>query len=311
MPDPILILKAMAAAAVIAAVVVLHFGFLWRNARAARAAGPVVGVAVGFALGVWLLGMKFSWPPREDLDRLTLVLLPAAVVVELAAAFVGRWRWVAWLPRLVLTTVAARILLDHSSYLTDLAGPGTREWTAEQTIAILAGLAAALTVVWAATAWLARRSPGRAVPFSLAGACAGAGVLVMLTGYASGGQLGLPLAAALAAAAIASLAVKGPPEPGGMVGLGVVGLFSILMIGRFFGNLSTVPAVVVFAAPLLGWLPELAHRWPRVRAALGVVLVGVPVIVVLALAAQKFVKDSKSSAPGSSGPSIDDYANFK
>src|SRR5262249_52345281 len=159
----ILILKAMAAAAVPAAVVVWLCGILGRNGRMARAAGPVVGVALGFALGVWLLGMEFSWPPREDLDRLTPVLLPAAAGVELVVAFVGRWRWVAWVPRLVLTALAARVLLDQSSYLTDLAGPGTREWTPEQTVTILGGLAAALAVVWAATAWLARRSPGRAV----------------------------------------------------------------------------------------------------------------------------------------------------
>ena len=47
------------------------------------------------------------------------------------------------------------------------------------------------------------------------------------------------------------------------------------------------------------------------RAALGVVLVAVPVVVVLALAVQKFGADSKPSAPGSPGVSIDDYANFK
>jgi hypothetical protein len=202
-------------------------------------------------------------------------------------------------------------LLEKSSYLTDLSGPGTREWTPGQTAAILGGLAVALAAVWAATARLARRSPGRAVPFSLAGACAGAGVLVMLTGYATGGQIGLPLGAALAGAVLASLVMSGRPEPGGAVGLGIVGLFAILVIGRFFGNLTTPFAAAVFAAPLLGWLPEVARRWPRLRATLGIGLVAAPVIVVLALAAQKFATDSKPATPGAPGASIDDYANFK
>src|SRR5207302_1905009 len=206
---PILMLKAISAAALAAAAFVWLCGFLWRTAPSARAASSVVGPALGFALGAWILGVAPNWPPREDQDRFLLVLLPAVAVIELVAAFAGRFRWLAWVPRVAVAALAARVLLEKSSYLTDLSGPGTREWTPGQTAAILGGLAVALAAVWAATARLARRSPGRAVPFSLAGACAGAGVLVMLTGYATGGQIGLPLGAALAGAVLASLVMSG------------------------------------------------------------------------------------------------------
>ena len=59
---------------------------------------------------------------------------------------------------------AAPVLLYNTSYLAELAGPGSREWTPAQAGIILAGLAAALTGAWAALALLATRSPVRSVP---------------------------------------------------------------------------------------------------------------------------------------------------
>ena len=41
------------------------------------------------------------------------------------------------------------------------------------------------------------------------------------------------------------------------LGVAVVGLYSLLVIGRFFGELSSTHAIVLFASPLLAWLPEL------------------------------------------------------
>ena len=69
--------------------------------------------------------------------------------------------------------------------------------------------------------------------------------------------MGLPLAAALTAVVIASLALAGPADMRGVLGLGVVGLFALLIVGRFFGQVSTLNAALLFFAPLLGWLPEL------------------------------------------------------
>src|SRR5262249_20547304 len=217
-----------------------------RTPRPARtSAGGVLGVAVGFFVGCWWLGLWPHWPPREDQDRLLLILFPALIGVELVGAFRGQFRWLVWLLRLVIAAGTAPVLLYHTSYLTDLAGPGTREWTPAQTGMILGSLAAALAGGLAALALLGRptsphpvlpltegedRVRGRSIPLAVAFACAGAAVTVMLSGYASGGQMGLPLAAALVGAMVASLALVGPLDVNGILGPGVVGLFALLVI---------------------------------------------------------------------------------
>jgi hypothetical protein len=137
----------------------------------------------------------------------------------------------------------------------------------------------------------------------------------MLSGYASGGQLAFPLTAGLGAAAVAALFLPEPRDLTGPVGVGVVGLFAVLVIGRFFGSLTDANAALVFFAPLLGWLPELlpagrVGAWGRgfVRLALA----AAPLAIVLMLAAQKFAADSAppSSEPAAREPSIEDYMNF-
>jgi hypothetical protein len=344
MPDQTVILGAMAAAALIAALMsagfVLILGWRRRSPSAApvpsypdalpdpkqsvgwwrrpahpwASAGGVLGVGLGFYAGVWLLGLRPHWPPREDLDRLVFILFPAIIAIELLGAFAGRLRWLVWLPRLGTAAVAARILLHGSVYLTDSAGTGTPEWSPAQTWLILGGLAAALAAVWTLLALLMWRAPGPSVPLALAIPCAGAAVTVMLSSYASGGQAGFALAAALAGAALASLALARPPDLRGVLGIGVVGVFALLVMGRFFATLSTTNAALLFFAPLLCWLPELPYYrnvWPWLRGLVRLALVAVPVIVVLFLAQQKFDKDSGKSSPGSIEPSRDDYLNYK
>src|SRR5262249_10274173 len=135
---------------------------------------------------------------------------------------------------------------------------------------------------------------------------------IMLSGYATGGQLALPLAAALVGATVASWALSGPTDVTGPLGLGVVGLFALLVIGRFFGQLTTGHAALLFAAPLLCWLPELPsirRLRPWLRGLAQVVLVAVPVAVAGAQAQQKFAEASRPS-PDSKEPSIQDYMDF-
>jgi hypothetical protein len=314
MPDPILILEAGAAAGVVAAGLLLVCGWPWRTPRPVQAAaGSVLGVAVGFFLGSWLLGVRPHWPPREDQDRLLFLLVPAVLGVELLAALAERLRWLAWLLRLLVAAGAARVLLHDTSYLTDLAGPGSSEWSPAQAWLILGGLAAVLAGAWGALGVLVRRTGGRSVSLALAAACAGAAVTIMLSGYATGGQIGLPLAATLAAATIGSLALAGRPQLDGLVGLGVVGLFALLVIGHFFGRLATAHAALLFLGPLLCWLPELPYVrqvGPRLRSLAALSLAAVPVVVALMLAQQKFVADSTQSSPGTPEPSLQDYMDY-
>ena len=309
MPDPVLILQALAAAVVTFAMVFL-LGALGRKRHPAwTAIGSVLGVGLGFYAGCAWLGVRPHWPPREDQDRLLFVLFPAAVVVELIATAIGRW---SWLPRLAIAAGAAWVLLYDSTYITDLAGPGSREWTPEQTWLILSALAAALVAVWAVLCLLARRTGGRTVPLTLALVNVAAALTVMLSGYASGGLLGLPLAAAVAGVLVASL-VSGPFDSTGAVSLGLIGLFALLVIGRFFGQLTTTHAIVLFLAPLLCSLTELPYVRRldcRVCNLARLVMVAVPLVLVLKQAEQKFLADSKPPSTESQEGSIDDYMNF-
>jgi hypothetical protein len=314
MPDPVRMLEAAGAAMAVAALVLLACGWPRRTPRPVRSSvGAVVGVGAGLVAGCWVLGLWPHWPPREDQDRFLALVLPAVFVAELLSASGRIPRWLAWLVRLALAAAAARVLLHDTSYLTDLAGPGTREWTPAQAAWILGGLAVVLAVVWVALAYLAVRAAG-AVPLAgLALACAGAGLAVMLSGYATGGQLGVPLAAALGGSAAAALVLRGPSRVAGALGVGVVGLFCLLLIGRFFGQLRTAEAVLLFAAPLLSWLPELPYpRRPRpwLRGLLAVALVAVPVAVVVVRAQRQFVADSATSGGPSTEPTLQDYMDF-
>ena len=315
MPDPLLILESSIAAAVLAALAVLLAGWPWRRPRPGWvAAGGALGVGAGFLVGAWALGLAPHFPPREDQDRLLLVLLPAVIGVEVAVAFLRRLSWLAWSLRLAVAAGAARVLLHGSIYLSDSAGPGTRAWSPDRTWLVLGGLAAGLAATWALLDRLARRGASRAVLLTLALATAGTGLTVMLSGYASGGQLGFPFAAGLLGVVAASL-VLAAPDLRGPIGVGVVGLFALLVVGHFFGNLSSANAVLLFSAALLGWLPELlpARRvWPSVRGVARVVLGAVPVAVALTLAVQKFAADSAppSATPSARVPSVEDYMNF-
>lgn len=310
MPDSFRLLQALAAAAITAAVVLLLFGLRRKKRPALSSLGTVLGVALGFAAGCIWLDVRPHWPPREDQDRLLLILLPSAVVVEMLATL---FKKMAWLLRSALAASAGWILLYGSVYLEDLTGPGSREWTPGQAGSILMLLAAVLLAVWVSLIALAQRSGGRAVPLALALACGGTAVTIMLSGYFSGGQLGLPLAAAVVGVVFASWILAGSLDAVAATGLALLGLFALLVIGRFFGELTTGPAIALFLSPLLCWLPELPliRRVDlRQRGFIRVVLTAFPVVVVLWFAQQKFNAAVADPSTGSHEGSIDDYRNY-
>ena len=316
MPEPVLILTAMGIAVAASALILVICGWRWR-----RMAGPfwidagwVLGVGSGLLLGCWVLGIRPHWPPREVIDRLLALVLPAVLLVELLAVFPKVPRWLVWMLRLALVAGGARVLLHGTSYITDLAGPGTSEWSPPVAWVILGGLAALEGAVWALLSLLVRRAPGPSLPVCLAVASAAAAVTVMLSGYASGGQVGLPLAAALIGATAALLVLTRSARGTGPLGVPIIGLFSLLVIGRFFGELTSAHAVLLFCAPLLGWLPELPYvrRLPSwTRGVARVILVGAVVSAVVILAQRKSDHDFQSpSGAGTDEPSVQDYMNF-
>jgi hypothetical protein len=311
MPEPVWVLRSVAAAAFVAAALLLGGWFARKRLPGLPSACGVLGVGLGWLVGCWLLDLLPRWPPPEDRDRLLLVLLPAAVVAELAGAFGGRFVRLAWLARLVVAALAARVLLHGSVFIADHPGL-PREWSAQKTGLVLAALAAALALVWAALHSLAGRPGGRSVPLALAVVCTGSAVTVLLSGYMQAGLFGLALAGALAGAAVAALVLPGPVDGRGVVGVGVVGLFGLLVAGRFFGELTTLNAGLLFAAALLCWAAQvrpLRRLGPRLGAGAALLLALAPVGLALTLAQQKFVAQSgPPTAPGEA--TAEDYADF-
>src|SRR5262245_24885048 len=106
MPDPLLILQASAAPAVLAALGrVRARPWSQSDAQVARGSGAL-GVGAGLFVGACLLGFVPRFPPHEDQERLLLILLPAAVAVEVVSVFLGRGAWVL---RAAVALAAARI----------------------------------------------------------------------------------------------------------------------------------------------------------------------------------------------------------
>jgi hypothetical protein len=314
MPDPLVIATATGVAAGIAAVLLLVCGWPRRKAQAVWFdAGWLLGVGAGFFAGCWALGNRPHWPPREDQDRFLAMVLPAVLVVELLAAIRHVPRSLVLPLRSAVAASCAGILLYGSSYLADVGGPGTQEWSPLQAWLILGGLALTLAGEWACLGSLARRVPGLSHAVCLAGTSAGAALTVMLSGYATGGQIGLPLAAAVLGAATAVLLLPRAARKTGPIGVAVVGLFSLLVIGHFFGELTAAHGILLFCAPLLGWLPELPYVrrmavWARGLAR--VILVGLAVTGVVVHAQQKFTEATNGSADSEQPePTIQDYGD--
>ena len=293
--EPLLYLKAMVAAAMVSTTFVLAMAALRRPASTTWLnLASVLGVCFGLAIGYYMLSWRLVWPPINGLDRFLTIVVPATLGIELIAGFVSVPRWVAWFLRLSFAVTIPRILLHGSVYL---SGNYETLWHATAAMAVCAVL---LAVVWGLLSWLSQRSPGVSIPVALYLATQCAGLTVMMAGYIKGGAAVFPLAATLVAAPLwIRLVTKrciAPTYSGSpaVLGIGVVGLFSLLFIGMFFGRISTVCGLAILLAPLLCWATEtplLRHRQPWVVDSIRLVLVAIPLLLVLTAAKRDFDRD--------------------
>ena len=293
MPDAALYFQAVLISAGASALIVLALGGVRRPAGAARLnATCVLAIAIGIALSGALLRLPFSWPPTSALGRLLLIVLPATIGVELIAGMERISARLAWSLRLLLAASAGRLLLHGSVYL---AGEKS-EWTAWQQAFILAFCGAMLAAVWALLVSLADHAPGVSIPLMLCEASLAGGAAIMLAGYLAGGETALVLAAALAGAAISASIIGRRAAPPGLVGVGVVGLFAVLFIGRFFGRLSTGATLAILLAPLLSWAtetPPLRNRSRWFKGVACLALAAIPLAIVLAFAKLEFDREMR------------------
>ena len=309
MPDPIVILQAMAAAAVVATLFVLAFGRPWRQPEPkGYALGWTLGVGFGFLVGVAMLGFRPKVSLNEDMDRFLLLIIPAVLFVEVIAIFFERSAW--WM-RAPLAAALAPVLLFGSAYIADAAGPGTKLWSPGEAFAIFAATAIGVLAHMALVSLAHRRSAGRLMPAAMSLALVATSLTVMLSGYASGGQVAMPLAAALIAAAGVSFARIGAPPLGPLM-IAVVVQACLLVTGRYFGSLTTLNAILLLVAPVVCW----ALLWLPVAVKVRYVVATLALVALLSTAVwraqMQFVANSAppTSQPPSTASPLD-YLNFK
>jgi hypothetical protein len=281
MPDPISYLKASIAAVVASAMIVLAFRLILRKTvQSIATVVCVLAVGAGVVTGYGVLQFSYTWPPANALNRFLMIVLPATLVVELLAAISGRGEAVSsrilansatkrtgslWTLgfRLALYACIGRILLHDSVYLGEVGRGNPEAWTFAKTLALFGGSFAGLIAGWSLLCRLSERSAAGSITVSLALVIQCTGLATMMAGYIKGGAAAIPLAAALAGTTLASPLLGKCPVGSdkaylrGTIGIGVIGLLSLLLIGHYFGQLTGLRAIVLFLTPLLGWISEL------------------------------------------------------
>jgi len=324
MPDVLLFAKATSAAAVASMMTVLVLAVARRSAGDVwQTTACLLALAAGLFTGACVLPLPIAVPPASALDRLLVIALPAAWAIlwfesytsgcAFRAPIIRKSRTASrpgsapaaldeagqrcsrfhWCLRFAFCAVLPRILLHGSVYLN-----GTDdEWSSVQITVAMVTASFVLACLWVLLDWLAMRPAGASVPVAIALAVPCAAVTIMLAGYLKGGAFALLLCTSLLATTLA-IAVWGKVagfatavQSQALTAVGLTGLFSVLLIGRFFGRLSTEFAIVMLFSPLLCWLTEwrmlrLSGTWRVVTARL--VLVSIPLAILLVLAKQKF-----------------------
>ncbi|MES2794154.1 MAG: hypothetical protein V4719_31360 [Planctomycetota bacterium] len=292
MPDPVLYSQAMIVAAIVSALCVLIVSWAWPSTATANGNLAVtLAVGAGLLAGYRVLHLRCAWPPVNGLDRLLTIGFPAIFGIELVACWPRVPPWVTRSLRLLLAASLGRILLHGSVYL---GGPRST-WTTADAFAVLALGSVILIVAWWLLHQLSFRSTGSSVLLALSLSCQTTAITIMLAGYVTGGAAAIPLTAALAGTAVASNLFRTPSALSGAMGIGVVGLFGLLFIGRFFGGISTLQALTIFLAPLLCGVtevPQLRPRKPWQVALVRLGLVAIPLVIVLVGAKRTFDRET-------------------
>jgi hypothetical protein len=299
---PLSFFGGLALTAVLVTAIVAGRGRSSNSSRLQFVAWPI-GLGLAFFVGAFVYSGRPRWPfIRENEDRLLAILIPLATLIEALALLTKPW--LVWPGRLLVAVIATPVLLFGSSYF--------ETWTAQQTWLWLGGLGSCLMLAGVSLDLQIRHLPPRTLLLALAGVNAGAGLTLMFAGYATGGPLGVILAAALATTVLVTPRSIPPEVLTGPAGIGLVGLFALLVSGHFFAALGLEHAAVLFAAPLLAWVlvfPRLQRTALLRLAALG--LVAIPVLGVAGMAWKRSQEpEPPRQVIDDGGYSPSDYENF-
>lgn len=313
MPNPLQMLLASGVAGLVASVIVLVSAILVPRAVATwTRAGWNFGIGAGFLVGCSLLGRGPRGSFAEDVDRLLVIVMPTAVLVESVVSHPRFPGALAWLTRMFVAGSVAPLLLQGTVYLSDVGGPGTREWSVIQATFILVTLPIAIVAGWWTLSRIHGKPLGRLVEFLVLSTCVSAGIAVMLSGYLTGGQIALPLAGAFAGALFVS-AFRFGSAADRPLGVVVVGLASVLLLGCCFGTLPLPVALLLYFAPLaaaLTGLPSIRRLAVPWRIAATLVLYTALVGAVLWHVQRVYLADATPPASGMPETTVNDYLNF-
>lgn len=268
MPDALLCTLAFLTAAVVAA------------PRAAPRLYPAL-LLTAATLGMLALRILPGFPPASAADRF-LCLLPVLVLADLAD-LVTSPRNHRLLQQLALLTIVP-VVLHQSVWLTQPAAATVLGKTPNGWLLLIC-----LAPLPPAGAWLLqqitadsrRTSAAACLPASLVCCLLSCGIVIMLGGYLKGGLLAVPLAGSMLPSALRH--ALGPPQSSARLPLTFCwgSLCGLLLIGLFFGRLTTVQAGCFATIPLLAVLPVLpphpvsdCRRQTLIRTAVTVTLCG-------------------------------------
>lgn len=255
----------------------------------------MLGLGLGIGSGLFSLNIFPSWPPASALDRMITLVLPAIVIIEIISAFRCLTNWTISGLRVILALAMARVLLHGSVYLAQ----SSDAWTTLQSRLFFIACPIVLIIGWVVLSRQAGQAGAMSVAISIALAIQASGIAIMLGGYLKGGSAAIPLAAALIGpilglmltSCLQSNSQHDAAALSSTSRIGLVGLSSLLIVGHFFGRLSTVHAVFLGLAPLFGAAVEfLPRRWkkPTLVGSIRLILVLVPLIWVCVQAKWEF-----------------------
>ncbi len=288
MIEPLWVFYGLVLPASICAAVVFLTGWLFRS-HPWVAAGPgwALGVGAGFVAGYHAVDGWPPLPPTESQHWLVLVALPAMVLVSCLGPYPHTPLFARVSIRLfqfLLAAALAPLLLQ--SYL-------KYDWSGGQATMWITNLGTSAIVLWLMTDLLKEWRPGRWVVAALSLVAGGTGVVILMSGSQSLGQMGLSLAGVLAAGWAVSWVLPNGAVTPATVGVALTLLVGLWLNGYYYASVTATNAVLLAVSPLAAWLVELLplRKSPDWRVGvLRVVAIGIPVGVALALAAIRFQK---------------------
>jgi hypothetical protein len=308
MPDPFQYMIALVAAFAVSFLAIFSSHLTMRATIPSLARFVfMVGLVLGLLTGYRILGFELRWPPVNALDRFLMIVLPAAMIVEFVGAVPVpndrqsfRFRlsgFCAAAVRFAFIVSVGRVLWHDSVYLSSVES-NTNDWPPFVAFWVLLSGAALLYVALRSSMTLAFRGISASLTAGLVMSLLVTGMVTMLAGYIKGGAAAMPLVGGICGAALALWMTgkkTGPATSHGqfLIGISVTALFSLLWIGRFFGQLTTFDVLMIFLSPHCCWLSEF---WPcrdyhsNHRMAIRMAAVALILLVVLFFKWQQFMQ---------------------